>query len=465
MSGYKRATVTISEEEYRRLHETDVKRRFRDRNKTKARSSGQVPDLVNTLRQMENRQRQLEEAFGSLDQNFNHNEAETEAMQEILMQNALCYESLATIVEETASNASESLATFSQRFTDEMQREREKYRNHLQSLVQRLDSYEQREQAKAEVARRWLRQSVVLADFIQEQFNHERFLPGRLSRILRSLNFAQDNLAQGFLESSLQVSQQAFLELSDLHFELEQCIVEWQAEYEKANHAIHQILPDLELNSRVNALGLQGEELIEQVDLDYWTEGKYRQLLNVCRKVMAGLVQDQEHISTEELRRINAELFPIITERFESIVYEARLNALNSQLRMNIAERALQALEIHGFKLNESGYANKDMRGRFMADLENVDGSRVSIQVLPKDPSAQELTNELVVITNHPYLKTEQEARLQWEELCRSLNQYNLNVSRPEVRAAPMLSVPDLAEHSTFLNQQPTLSKRQTNVR
>jgi hypothetical protein len=61
MSGYKRATVTISEEEYRRLHETDVKRRFRDRNKTKARSSGQAPDLVNTLRQMENRQRQLEE--------------------------------------------------------------------------------------------------------------------------------------------------------------------------------------------------------------------------------------------------------------------------------------------------------------------------------------------------------------------------------------------------------------------
>jgi hypothetical protein len=318
---------------------------------------------------------------------------------------------------------------------------------------------------KTEVARQWLRQSVVLADFIQEQFNHERYLPGRLSKIHRSLNFAQNNLAQGFLESSLQVSQQAFLELSDLHFELEQCVVEWQTEFEKASGAIHQILTELKLNARVNALGLQGEELTEQVDLDYWTEGKYRQLFDVCRKVMTRLGQDQEHLSREELRRVNTELFPFITERFESIVYEARFNALNSQLRMNIAERALQALEIHGFRLNESGYANQDMRARFTADLENSDGSRVSIQVLPKDLSTQELSNDLVIITNHPYLKTEQEARLQWEELRQTLNQHNLNVSRPEIRSTPIRSIPDQMERSPLITQLPLHAERKKDVR
>ena len=463
MSGYKRATVTISEQEYRRLHEADMKRRFREHTKIEARNSGQTAALARTLQQMENRQHQLEQAFGDLDQNFDR--SETEAMQEILTQNALCYENLAGILEETTSHTSDLLAFLSQRFTEEMQREREQYRSHLQSLVQRLDTYENREQVKMEVARQWLRQSVLLADFIQEQFNHERFLPGRLSKILRSLNFAQNNLAQGFLESSLQVSQQAFLELSELHFELEQCVVEWQTEYDKTHQAIHLILTDLELNSRVNALGLQGEELTEQVDLDYWTEGKYRQLLNVCRKVRTRLEQDQEHISTEELRSVNTELFPFITERFESIVYEARLNALSSQLRMNIAERALQALEIHGFRLNESGYANKDMRARFTADLENSDGSRVSIQVLPKDQSTQELTNELVVITNHPYLKTEQEARLQWEELRRTLNQHNLNVSRPEVRSVSPGSISAHIESPTPMNQQLLRAKSQEDVR
>ena len=277
MSGYKRATVTISEQEYRRLHDADMKRRFRGHTKMKAKNLGPTGDFTDTLQQMENRQRQLEQAFHDLDHNFTL--SETEVMEEILTQNALCYENLSALLEETTSNTSDSLTLLSQRFTEEMQREREQYRNYLQSLVQRLDTYEHREQVKAEVARQWLRQSVVLADFIQEQFNHERFLPGRLSKILRSLNFAQNNLAQGFPESSLQISQQAFLELSDLHFELEQCVVEWQTQYEKTHHAIDQILSDLELNSSVNALGLQGEDLTDLVDLDYWTEGKYRHLL------------------------------------------------------------------------------------------------------------------------------------------------------------------------------------------
>ena len=185
MSGYKRATVTISEQEYRRLNESDMKRRFRDHTKTNARNAGPTSDLANTLRQMENRQRQLEEAFGSLDQNSVQNEAEAETMQEILMQHARCYESLTALVEETASNTSDSLVLLSQRFTEAMQNEREHYRNHLQSLVQRLDTYEQREQVKTDAARRWLRQSVVLADFIHAQFDYERFRPGRLSTFSR----------------------------------------------------------------------------------------------------------------------------------------------------------------------------------------------------------------------------------------------------------------------------------------
>lgn len=462
MSGYKRATVTITEAEYRRLHQADMKRRFREHTKTKTKDSAQNADLINTLQQMENRQRQLEQAFGDLDQDFDR--IDDEMLQEILQQNALCYGSLATVIEETASDANASLALLSEHFTQEMQREREQYHHHLQSLVQRLESNEQRDHAKAQLARQWLRQSVVLADFIGEQFEHERFLPGRLSKLLRSLKFAQDNLAQGFPEASLQISQQAFLELSDLHFELEQRLLEWQTQYEKTYHTISQILADLELNARVNALGLQGEELTDQVDLDYWTDGKYRHLLEVCRKLMTRFVQDQQHLSTEELTRMQAELFPVVMERFESIIYEARLNALNSQLRMNIAERALVALENHGFKLNESGYINKDMRAPFMAQLDNSDGSRVTVQVLPTDQTTQELANELVVVTNHPYLKTEHEARLQWEELCRTLHQYDLNVSRPEVRPAPPLTKSDPDQQALLTVPKAISLKKHHNV-
>jgi len=200
------------------------------------------------------------------------------------------------------------------------------------------------------------------------------------------------------------------------------------------------------------------------VDLAYWSNGKYRELLEKSRQLLALLSREQRSISTEELKKTNNELLPVIREKFETIIYDARLLALNSQLRMNIAERALQALETQGFQLNESGYTNQDMRASFTANLENADGSRVMIQVLPAEQPKQELTNELVVITNHPYLKTEQEARLQWQELCRTLNQYDLHVSRPELQPTPLSAEIDQAAHSPVINPQLLRSERHHNV-
>jgi hypothetical protein len=369
------------------------------------------------------------------------------------------------IIEATASDTNSSLALLSQRFTEAMEREREQYRHQLQFLTQRLDTYEQREQSKEEAARRWLSYSIAWADFIQEHWDHERFLPGRLSRILGGLNFAQSNLAQGFFESSMQTSQQAFLQLSDLNFELEQRTVEWQTEYEKVRSTLTQFVDELEMNAMINAFGLEGEELTEQVDLTYWSNGKYRDLLEKSRKLLALLSQEQRSISIEELKRTYAEFLPLLRQKFESMLYEARLNALNSQLRMNIAERALQALETHGFRLNESGYTNQDMRAAFTANLENADGSRVTVEVLPTQKESQELTNELVVITNHPYLKTEQEARLQWQELCRTLNQYDLEVSRPEIRPTPPITIANPVENPATQNKLILPSERHHHVR
>jgi hypothetical protein len=461
MSGYKRATVTISEEEYQRLHQADIKRRFRDRTKKGDVSRG-TANLTYALREMENRQQQFEQALNGLDQDFDWLGADM--MQEILAESAQYYQSLATMIEESNSNANASMALLSQRFRDELERERQQYRQHLQSVMQHLETYERREQSKAETARRWLKQAVAFADFIHTQLDHERFLPGRLARIRENLNFAQNNLAGGFYESSLQTSQQAFLQLSELHFELEQRIIEWQTEYENAYSAISGFITELEMNSKVNAFGLDGEELDVQVDLAYWSHGMYGELVDKCRQLLRLMVEEQRSISTEELRQTHTAILPVLIEKFESMIYEARLRALHSQLRMNIAERALQALETQGFRLNESGYLDQDMHAAFTVNLDNLDGTRVMIEVLPAGKTIEELTNEIVVTTNHPHLRTENEARLQWQELCRSLNQYDLQVSRPEIRTTPQLPLPDPVQHPAALTEPLIRSKRHHNV-
>jgi hypothetical protein len=458
MSGYKRATVTISEQEYRRLHQTDMKRRFTGHTRVKTKPLEQPAERNLALERMEERQQQLEQALGDLGQNLGRVEAEM--VQDILRQNARGYESLAAALDETAAYAGDAISQLSEAFSDRMQQQRDEYLRGLHGVVQHIEAYAQAAQAREEVAGHWLERAEVLAGFVQSQFDHERFLPGRLPRILRSLDMARGNLAEGFVEASLQSAQQGFLQLSELHFELEQRLLEWQAEYDAACGEIRQVINEIELNSSVHGIGLQGEELPDRVDVDYWTEGKYRQLLQQCQGFLQLLEDRREQISTKELRRIHTKLDSITIQLFESIVCEARLNALNSQLRMNIAERALQALENQGFMLGESGYSNEDMRASFVAHLDNPDGSQVTVEVIPTDNTVQELTNELVVITRQPYLKTEHEVRLQWQELCRSLNEDKLNVSRPEVRAAPPVDGSEQSEQPTFVRETILRSER-----
>jgi hypothetical protein len=192
MSGYKRAMVTISQEEYRRLHQADIKRRFKESFRPKSRNLGDTAALNNAVEQMESRHREFEEALYMLDDGLN--QVETETMQEILRENSLCYERLTAVIGQTKEDTNRSLESLSQHFAEEMQNQRQRYQQNIQALVQRLSMHERREQAKAEAARKWLKHSVAFADFIQGKFDHERFLPGRLFGILGSLQLAQNNL-------------------------------------------------------------------------------------------------------------------------------------------------------------------------------------------------------------------------------------------------------------------------------
>jgi hypothetical protein len=441
MSGYKHATVTISQEEYRRLHEFDMKKKFKEFTRIKSQDSGRDSEILDLIKQVEEREKQLQSALSSIGQNSS--QVDERIFQDIFEQNTMYYENLVESLKDSNSSVQDSITYLKYEFLAELEREREEYHQNLESLIARQDTYQDTEYGKMEAAQQWLNRCLIMVDFIQNQFDHERFAPGTLDRILHNLNFSQDNLAEGFSESSLLGSQQLYLELTDLRFELEQVLLKWQSEYEKSYSSIQDIIFQMSSNANISALGIQGEELSDQINLNFWTNGRYLQLLEHCRQLSGYMIQDQNLLSLEDLDRLYSQILPVIRESFESIVYEARLNALNSQLRMNIAEKALRALEMHGFTLETAGYAENDMRSQFNAHLDSPDGSQVTIQVLPTEKSAQELSNELIVITAHPYLKTEHEARLQWDELSQSLSQFNLIVSPPDLTPAPNVAEPD----------------------
>ena len=451
MSGYKHATVTISQEEYRRLQETAVKKKFKEFSKLNTSDPNREQDLLNVIGQLEERERLLQNQLSSFEQPAD--QLDDSALQAILDQNAACYSNLATSIKNSNSSLQDDLIYMTEEFSRALDQQRESYYLNIQSIFRDQDEYQSKENAKNESAFVWFNRCLILADFIQNQFDHERFAPGKFNKILRNLNLAESNLTNGFSEASLQSSQQIYLDLSDLNFELEQELIQWQTRFDRTYLAINEFISQMEANASVPAVGLKGEELPNQVELNYWTDDKYNELLNHCRQLAMYMILDQNILSYEDIDRIYLQIIPVIQESFESLINDARLNALNSQLRMNIAEKALNALENHGFLLDTAGYKDDDMRSEFNAHLECPDGSEVSIQVIPTEIPANELSNDLVVITTHPYLKTEHEARLQWEELSHTLNQYNLKVSHPKIHPTPPTEESDPSTQTRVHNQ------------
>jgi hypothetical protein len=452
MSGYKHATVTISQEEYRRLQATDVKKRLKGFTPVNAPENGNDEVVRNLIQQLEERERDLQLSLASQE----HSPAQSDLglLQEIVNQNTAYYENLISVFRSNEIDVQASINSLSNEFFQAMEFDRGLINQNLQSIVQEQSYYQENEYNKSIVAQQWLEGCFTLANFIQRQFDHERFSPSRFSHILRNLELAESNFSNGFFESSLQSSQQMYLELSDLNFELEQIFVQWQILFERTFVAVDEMIYQMVSNGKINAIGLQGEELPDLVDLNYWTKGRFHQLLEHTRQLSSNLVNDQNILTTEDLDRIYNQIIPVIRESFETMVYDARLSALNSQLRMNIAEKALIALENHGFFLDQSGYSDDDMRSQFNAHLACPDGSEVTINVLPNEKSAEELSNELIVVTSHPYLKTDHEAKLHWEELSQTLRHYNLIVGRPEVGTTPTDTYTGSPTHTSTLEQQ-----------
>ncbi len=130
-------------------------------------------------------------------------------------------------------------------------------------------------------------------------------------------------------------------------------------------------------------IGIDGEELNIQIDLEFWSNGRYSIVRNALETLSSEIKTNIQQISFEDLQRISAEIIPKYKQEFSDTIFEARQNALNSQLKINVAYLAMKALEKHGFSLEQAQFDNDDQRDSFSAQLCGIDGSNIILQITP----------------------------------------------------------------------------------
>jgi hypothetical protein len=436
MSGYKRAMIRISQEEYRRLHQADMQSRFA--------SSRQLikPDVLETdltdykrLARIEHQQDKFNDLVDQINGEIGTMEANYQ--NELLEQQSDFQNTLSDHINEIWHNE-QALGQILFAFEERTRQEQQVQRSHLERTDQFINSQHETDLTKKELAEDWLARARTMGLFIRDNYDHDRFAPGQFEKLVREVNLGQRNLVQGVYESAINSAQTAYLKLSDLRVELDQRVFDWHSLFDMTWQAARSLFELIRENKSCNALDLEGQELPICLDLDFWSNGQYSLIVNKLREMIGILRSDHSTLTSSQLDDLLENQIPEIKHEFDAMVFRVRYCAINSQLRVNIADLAVHALKMQGFILDNNGYQDNDQRNRYITQLVNIEGSRITIQVDPVDDL--ETTNDIVLITEDISPKFQPEVRKRADLILRSLQNWGLHVGH--LQTSPRIADP-----------------------
>lgn len=439
MSGFKRATISISQDEYDRLRDAERKLKSLPSPSVEVIQiiSDQSLDLLRSnLAEMENRQARYQEFIDSLDESVQDIERSANVrMVEMESQAAHRLQehigSLRTDFEILLKEQEEKYETFVLDLNRQQQAQMANVTGELDQLFQ--DLYQ-----KECIAQDWLNSYAILFDFIRENYATTFFSPHVFLGFEQQVIQAETNFQNGFFDAVLLGSQQGFRELSQYRLDLEQKHNEWNFLYQAAWEAVNQELIQVENSKYVQALDLDGNELPYLVDVRFWNPGDLDELTTYASEIVNKLLDHQNLPDIATLKQWLNEYFPSAHRKLEQIIFDARLKTINSQLRVNVADLVVQALQEQGFSLSSSAYNDYDLRQGYGARLTNIEGSEVIVQVSPTGTGIGE--NELQIRSLDSEVKTEHELQRRWQEVSQSLASFGMEVGRYERLKVPQPS-------------------------
>lgn len=463
MSGHKRKFISISEDEYRRLCDADLRLRS---------VSEKVQDNISGIRSASeralwenlNQAYERQNAFESSIQSMNEElvAVEAAANQTLLEFESETYQNLQGALDDLWKDAQLLIDERARVFEAEIAELNRRRGLKLRRMAQQLSLLEDETTRKRNLAVEWLQSAVDICHFIATKYPHERFVPGELKRLYEDTTIAEQNIELGFYEAAFASAQEIFNQVSELRVVLERCMHDWQIHLQTALSRGKQLLVLAEDSQACKAVDLEGKVLPIDIDVNYWSGGKFQHFFLHLRKMVHRLEHRPEIFDMSSLKTIIQQHLPEMQKELDDIITDARWAALSSQLRINIADIAIQALEEQGFELVDSKYTDEDQRQGYSASVKDYSGNQVYIYV--EQVAGQPVQTELHVQSEDSDRRTEYELRRRDVEITQALMGYGLRVYKPvqeEQVPYPGKQVSERLEHPFEINDAGIRKERQ----
>ncbi len=379
-------------------------------------------EMKNRIAPLESRQRQYENMVSGLQSELGNLERNTQ--QRIKQQQN-------EFVGRLQEQRGEYLRLFQdqeQKFASMIEDERRQRQQAADSLQSQITSIVEDARRKQDIARSFLNDLLKIVDQTDE-LPHQRFAPGALDAIRRHVEDARQNVESNNSEAGLSTAQQAYWKVVDLRDSVLQKEREFMLVYQAALEQSRSLLEEAHASRKYELdLGEEGASDLVEVDVDFWT----REQLSEFEKELEGLVKqltrEENTLSVEAVKEILEKIEAMKTKP-EELSGIAVQNIVASQLRVNIAEVALEGLKKQGFELEDSAYEGDDERSSYVVKARKIAGSEVVTVIAPGAGVGE---NTLMINSYDETFVDEATLQQRANEIVAVINQEGLQAGTPE---------------------------------
>jgi hypothetical protein len=481
MSGHKRETVTISQEEYRRLYEAERAALYATyTTPVESVTTNQIIEtgiLDKYWEDQELRNQTYQSVINELSTHLN--EIETSAEKQIVNERASMLQELESSRHIAQQNAFDLVQQYTSQLETNMAQDRQaleysfqialmdkenqytsnlnnailetqnenlrnqaKLRNRVARLEYNLTTIHQRTSQLITLAQQWLKDVSTLLTSLENQYGSLFDNRSVINSLDEQYNQSVSNFQNGLYEACLVGCQSLATQISSIRNQFENRILEYKVLLQSVSLEADEIYNQIRLASTIPAIKMKQDLEDLSLNLQEWVEDDYLELLNSLEVLVNQLRNQTYPFSKEDLLNIRQELLPSFLNRLGELIDEVQVKSLNAQIRFNLAQLVLAALVTQGLSLDSCGFQNSRYDYPYELSANSSDGGRVIVRI---DPIPGELfSTQLHIISDDTVERTHQECVQRAKELNRSLRQVGLQIhDQHEIKHEKSLNASD----------------------
>ena len=396
MSGKKKSLISLSPQENESLHQNIMRRLFLIKPDPEVEKESNA-SYKNMVAEIKEQNIAREKSFLKETSRFSQQLAEIEQQtsQRIMESQDQVDILLAENIQKQQSNLVDILDTTLQTYNQNILQTHHVQQQQISRLRRQLTNQNEILLDKIEIVENWLKNTETLLNFIDTQYQHPKFAPGRLDPFFEDLQLAFQNFDQQLYEAALVTAQNVYRRGSDLRIILERDENQWRTFFVLVQCRLDGFIKKMENEKIIEFKPAESVPSVE-FDVDFWSKGEWTALCQTANRFKLQLQTNSNQLTIQDLRQWVIQDIPAMEGELEKIKTTAVDNLVDSQIRTNIADLIMQALGKQGYQLAQAQFLAEDSRQGFEFTAKSISGNAIRVFVNPGPDDENEIQLEAI---------------------------------------------------------------------